>query len=125
DIRIGDAIILTKGIGVGVYAAALKKGELSGAGYAEMIASTTLLNRIGTELADDPAVHAMTDVTGFGLLGHGLEMARGGSLSLAIGLSDVPFLSQAQRLARGGFVTGASKRNWASYGSSVILPAGL
>src|SRR5436305_1325918 len=61
DIRIGDGIILTKGIGVGVYAAALKKGELSGAGYAEMIASTILLNRIGAELADDPAVHAMTD----------------------------------------------------------------
>src|SRR5205085_11140596 len=83
------------------------------------------LNRIGAELADDPAVHAMTDVTGFGLLGHGLEMARGGSLSLTIGLSGVPFLSQAQRFARAGFVTGASKRNWASYGSSVILPAGL
>ena len=123
DMKVGDAIILTKGIGVGVYSAALKKGELSGTGYAEMIASTTLLNRIGADLAKDEAVHAMTDVTGFGLLGHGLEMARGASLSLTINLPDVPFLSEAQLFARQGLVTGASKRNWASYGESVILPA--
>lgn len=123
DMKVGDAIILTKGIGVGVYSAALKKGELSGTGYAEMIASTTLLNRIGEDLAKDKAVHAMTDVTGFGLLGHGLEMARGASLSLTIRLPDVPYLSEAERFARQGFVTGASKRNWASYGESVILPA--
>jgi selenide,water dikinase len=122
DMRAGDAIILTKAIGVGVYSAALKKGELSGSGYAEMIASTTLLNRIGAELADDPDVHAMTDVTGFGLLGHGLEMARGASLSLTVALSAVPFFTEAQHLAKQGSVTGASKRNWASYGSSVILP---
>ena len=125
DMKVGDAIILTKGIGVGVYSAALKKGELPGSGYAEMIASTTLLNRIGADLAKDKAVHAMTDVTGFGLLGHGLEMARGASLSLTIRLPDVPFLSEAERFARQGFVTGASKRNWASYGESVILPADL
>jgi selenide,water dikinase len=125
DIRIGDAIILTKAIGVGVYSAALKKGDLSGPAYAEMIASTTLLNRIGAELANDPAVHSMTDVTGFGLLGHGLEMARGASLTLTIRLSDVPFLTEAQRLARQGLVTGASKRNWSSYGESVILPEDL
>ena len=125
DMKVGDAIILTKGIGVGVYSAALKKGELSGTGYAEMIASTTLLNLIGVDLAKDNAVHAMTDVTGFGLLGHGLEMARGASLSLTIRLPDVPFLSEAERFARQGLVTGASKRNWASYGESVILPADL
>jgi selenide,water dikinase len=90
-----------------------------------MIASTTLLNRIGAELANDPAVHAMTDVTGFGLLGHGLEMAHGASLTLTIRLSDVPFLTEAKRFARQGLVTGASKRNWSSYGESVILPEGL
>ena len=123
--KAGDAIILTKAIGVGIYSAALKRGELSGDGYAEMIASTTLLNRVGAVLAEDDAVHAMTDVTGFGLLGHGLEMARGASLSLAINLPDVPFFKEAERFARAGFVTGASKRNWASYGESVILPEGL
>jgi selenide,water dikinase len=121
----GDALILTKAIGIGVYSAALKRGELSGGDYAEMLASTTLLNSIGIDLADDPAVHAMTDVTGFGLLGHGLEMARGAALSLVIRLPEVPLLSQAESFARRGLVTGASKRNWLSYGEEVALPAGL
>ena len=123
--RPGDALILSKAIGVGVYSAALRKGELSGDAYAEMIASTTLLNRIGTDLAKDPAVHAITDVTGFGLLGHGLEVARGSKLALVIEASRVPLLKEAESLARKGFITGASKRNWASYGAEVILPAGL
>ncbi|MCC6947603.1 MAG: selenide, water dikinase SelD [Bradyrhizobiaceae bacterium] len=121
----GDAVILTKPIGVGIYSAAIKKGELDGAGYAEMIATTTLLNRIGTELSADPDVHAVTDVTGFGLLGHGLEMARGSNLSLVIEADKVPLLSEAAALAERGFITGASKRNWASYGGSVRLPAGM
>src|ERR1700730_15152709 len=80
--RAGDALILTKGIGVGVYSAAFKKEELPAGAHAEMMASTTLLNRVGHTLAQDEDVHAMTDVTGFGLLGHGLEMARGGGVSL-------------------------------------------
>jgi selenide,water dikinase len=121
--KAGDALILTKPIGVGVYSAALKKGELDGAGYAEMIATTTLLNRIGGEISDDSAVHAITDVTGFGLLGHGLEMARGSNASVVLEADRVPLLSKAAALAQRGFVTGASKRNWASYGDSVRLPA--
>lgn len=125
SVQSGDALILTKAIGVGVYSAALKKGELDGAGYAEMIASTTLLNRIGGDLADHGAVHAVTDVTGFGLLGHSLEMAKGADLSIIINAADVPLLTHASRLAEGGFITGASKRNWASYGESVRLPAGM
>ena len=87
-----------------------------GGGYAEMIATTTLLNRIGAELARDDDVHAMTDVTGFGLLGHGLEMARGSRLRLVIDAGAVPLLTRAADLARQGFVTGASQRNWTSYG---------
>jgi selenide,water dikinase len=121
--KAGDALILTKPIGVGVYSAVIKKGELDGAGYAEMIATTTLLNRIGGEISDDSAVHAITDVTGFGLLGHGLEMARGSNLTLVLDAATVPFLSKAETFAQRGFVTGASKRNWASYGDSVRLPA--
>jgi selenide,water dikinase len=121
--KAGDALILTKPIGVGVYSAAIKKGELDGAGYAEMIAATTLLNRIGGEISDDSAVHAITDVTGFGLLGHGLEMARGSNASVVLEADRVPLLSKAAALAQRGFVTGASKRNWASYGDSVRLPA--
>jgi len=122
DAKPGDAIILTKPLGVGIYSAAIKKGVLSPAGYAEMIATTTLLNRVGAELAKDAAVHAITDVTGFGLLGHGLEMARCSGLTLVIRAGDLPLLSEAAALARENFVTGASKRNWASYSESVILP---
>jgi selenide,water dikinase len=121
----GDALILTKALGVGIYSAAFKKGELSAAAYDEMVASTTLLNRVGADLAEDGAVHAVTDVTGFGILGHGLEMARGSGVTLKLRLSDLPFLTQAERLAREGRVTGASHRNWTSYGEGAVLPEGL
>ena len=121
----GDALILTKGIGTGIYSAALKKGALPPVCYEEMIASTTLLNSIGAELATDPEVHALTDVTGFGILGHGLEMARASGLSLRLSLTSIPFLWQARTLAEQGFITGASGRNWASYGADIVLPGGL
>jgi selenide,water dikinase len=125
DARPGDDLILTKALGVGIYSSAIKKGVLSDTAYAEMIASTTLLNRIGADLARDPAVHAVTDVTGFGLLGHALEMARGSDLTLTTSLQAVPVMSEAPRLAEAGCVTGASHRNWASYGAAVTLPDGL
>jgi len=120
--RPGDALILTKGIGIGVYSAAFKKEALSRDAYAEMIASTTLLNRVGHTLAQNEDVHGVTDVTGFGLLGHGLELARGGGVSLDIDYVRIPFLVQAEALAEAGYVTGASGRNWASYGDGVVLP---
>ncbi|HTO57417.1 MAG TPA: selenide, water dikinase SelD [Pseudomonadales bacterium] len=123
DARAGDALLLTKAIGVGIYSAAFKKNALSGPGYDELIATTTLLNKIGAELGNDPDVHAITDITGFGLLGHGLEMARGSKLSLTIRAADVPLLREAAALAESGFVTGASNRNWSSYGHDVSLPA--
>lgn len=121
----GDAIILTKPLGVGIYSAALKKGVLAPDAYQEMVASTTLLNRIGVELAKDPSVHAVTDVTGFGLLGHALEMARASQVSLVIRADDLPLLAEAATLAKEGLVTGASGRNWMSYGDAIILPRGL
>jgi selenide,water dikinase len=123
--RPGDALILTKGIGIGVYSAAFKKRALSDDAYAEMMASTTLLNRIGQKLAENEDVHAMTDVTGFGLLGHGLEMARASRLTLDIAYDRVPFLSNAESLVNAGHKTGASARNWASYGGEVTLPPDL
>ncbi len=123
--RAGDALILTKGIGVGIYSAAFKKQALPDDAYAEMIASTTLLNRVGATLAQDDDVHGMTDVTGFGLLGHGLELARGSHVGLDIGYDRIPFLAQAATLAAAGYVTGASGRNWESYGDGVILPPDL
>ena len=124
DVRPGDALILTKPIGVGIYSAAIKKSALAAAGYKEMLATTTLLNRIGADLARNEAVHAVTDVTGFGLLGHALEMARGSKLTLSIDLVAVPLLELAATLAKEGYVTGASQRNWVSYGTDVLLPPG-
>jgi selenide, water dikinase len=123
--RSGDALILTKGIGIGIYSAAFKKRALSDEAYEEMIASTTLLNRIGQVLGDNTDVHGVTDVTGFGLLGHGLEIARGARVRLTIEQSRVPFLDEAERLAQSGYITGASERNWASYGHQVVLPPEL
>jgi selenide,water dikinase len=123
--RAGDALILTKGIGVGIYSAAFKKQVLPADAYTEMLVSTTLLNRIGCELGKDEDVHAITDVTGFGLLGHGLEMARGSSLRIRLEQARIPFFKQAQALAEAGYVTGASNRNWNSYSDGVTLPADL
>jgi selenide, water dikinase len=122
DAKAGDALILTKGIGVGIYSAAIKKGALPAKSYAEMIASTTLLNKAGAELALMPEVHAITDVTGFGLLGHSLELARGSKLRLVVEAGKVPLLESAAHLAQEKFVTGASHRNWTSYGADVQLP---
>jgi selenide,water dikinase len=124
-VRPGDALVLTKPVGVGIYSAAIKKGALSPQRYAEMIGTTTLLNRIGAELAQDAEVHALTDVTGFGVLGHALEMARGSGLAIEIRVGDIPLLSGVADLAQEGFVTGASHRNWASYGAEVQLPSDL
>jgi selenide, water dikinase len=124
-VRAGDALILTKPIGVGIYSAAIKKGALGPSGYAEMIGTTTLLNRIGADLAQDEDVHAITDVTGFGLLGHALEMARGSELKLLIRSGDVPMMTEAAGLAQKGYITGASHRNWASYSEHVSLPLDL
>jgi selenide,water dikinase len=123
--KAGDALILTKALGVGIYSAAIRKNALSPEGYSEMVATTTLLNRVGADLAKDAAIHAVTDVTGFGLLGHALEMARGSKLTIVVRAGELPLLSDAAALAQKGFVTGASIRNWASYGDEVKLPAGL
>jgi len=122
DAKPGDALILTKALGVGVYSAAFKKEALPADAYQEMIASTTLLNRIGTTLAADDAVHAITDVTGFGLLGHALEVARGSGVTIRLDADRLPLFRHSEALVRQGFVTGASGRNWASYGTTIDLP---
>ena len=117
----GDVLILGKPLGVGIYSAAFKKELLSEEQYAEMIATMTRLNTPGPDLAALPGVHAMTDVTGFGLAGHGLEMARGSGLQARIDWAAVPLLSDARTLAEAGNITGASGRNWASYGEAITL----
>lgn len=123
--RPGDRLVLTKGLGVGIQGAALKRGLLTPEGYAAMLASCTQLNRLGADMPDIPGVHAMTDLTGFGLLGHALEMVRGTGLDLAVDVSAVPLLPGVAELAAAGVRTGASGRNWDSYGAEVRLGAGL
>ena len=123
--RVGDLLVLGMPIGVGVQSAALKKGALPPEGYAAMIASTTQLNTAGPELARLPGVHAITDVTGFALAGHALELARGAGLTLRIDWPRVPLLPGVRELAAQGLVTGASGRNWAAYGHEISLPAGF
>lgn len=123
DAQPGDVLVLGKPLGVGVLSAALKKGGLDEAGYEQMMATTTKLNTPGPELAALPGVHALTDVTGFGLAGHALELARGARCDIQIDWSTVPLLSGVRELATQGFVTGASGRNWSGYGAEVALPS--
>ncbi len=123
--RDGDVLVLTKGLGVGVFSAALKQDRLSAECYRTMIASMTQLNSVGREVAAMDGIHAMTDVTGFGLLGHALEMCRGAGLAARLRLPDVPVLPGAADLAQAGVGTGAATRNWDSYGAEVAAPAGL
>ena len=125
DAKVGDRLVLGKPLGVGVMSAALKQGRLGPEGYATMIASTTKLNTPGPELAALAGVHALTDVTGFGLAGHALEVARGARATVVIDWAAVPLLAGVRAFSAQGFVTGASGRNWGSYGDEVSLPAGF
>jgi selenide,water dikinase len=121
--RPGDALILTKPLGVGIHSAALKKGLLSDDGYRRMLASTTQLNTPGIELGGEAAVHALTDVTGFGLLGHLLEVCRGSGVGARIDAARIPVHPGVLELIGQGIVTGASARNWAGYGGAVTIEA--
>lgn len=121
DAKVGDRLILGKPIGVGVLSAALKKDALPAEGYAQMIANTTKLNTPGPDLAKLDGVHALTDITGFGLAGHVLEMARGSNTTVHIDMARVPLITGVRQLAAQGMVTGASGRNWAAYGGEIRL----
>ncbi len=121
DAKPGDKLILGKPLGVGIYSAALKKLALDEAGYRAMIDSTTRLNTAGRALGEISDVHALTDVTGFGLLGHVLEICKGSHVSATIEWSRVPLLPGVRELVARGHKTGASARNWSSYGAAVAL----
>jgi selenide, water dikinase len=123
--RAGDALLLGKPLGVGILSAAFKKERLGEVHYRTLIDTTTRLNLAGPELAKLSGVHAMTDVTGFGLLGHLLEMCRGAGLSAGVSMSRVPLLDNVLAFAQAGYVTGASARNWMSYGADVHLDSQL
>jgi selenide,water dikinase len=119
--RAGDVLILGKPLGIGILSAALKKGKLSESGYRQMIEWTTKLNTPGEALAAMSAVHALTDVTGFGLAGHLLEICRGSRLGAEVDFSSVPVIGEALDWVKQGVATGASTRNWAGYGHEVEL----
>jgi selenide,water dikinase len=122
--RAGDALVLGKPLGVGILSAALKKGKITAAGYRQMIEYTTQLNTPGEPLAEMPEVHAVTDVTGFGLAGHLLEICRGSKVAAEVRFDAVPMIAEALDWAKQGVATGASDRNWKGYGADVQLPAG-
>ncbi len=122
---VGDKLVLGKPIGVGILSAALKKGRLQDTGYKAMIEATTKLNTPGTKLGTLDAVHALTDVTGFGLLGHLLEIAKGSCVGAKLDWASIPLLPQALDFAAEGVATGASGRNWTGYGERVRLGAAI
>ncbi|MFZ9409145.1 MAG: selenide, water dikinase SelD [Burkholderiaceae bacterium] len=121
DAQAGDVLILGKGLGVGIYSAALKKEKLSPQHYKEMIQSTTQLNTVGAQLGADSSVHALTDITGFGLAGHLLEIARGSDLDAVVSALALPVLPGVKELIAQGHFTGASTRNWEGYGNAVAI----
>jgi selenide,water dikinase len=123
--RDGDVLILSKPLGIGILSAALKKNLLTPAGYDEMVRWTTRLNVTGTRLAEMPGVHAITDVTGFGLAGHLLEICRGSHLSATVEFGKLPLIEEAVTHVKAGIATGASTRNWDSYATEVVLPPGM
>ena len=123
--KVGDVLVMSKPLGVGILSAALKKEMLPPAGYAKMIEVTTQLNKPGIALAALDGVHALTDITGFGLAGHTLELARGAKVEIQIEWASMPLIAGVRELAALGCVTGASGRNWESYGTDVTLPDGF
>ena len=123
--KAGDKLILGKQLGVGIYSAALKKDQLRASDYEAMVATTTQLNTPGPVLACLDGVHAVTDVTGFGLAGHLLEVCKGSGLRARVSYADLPLLPRAREFVQAGLMTGASGRNWASYGDKVCLAPNL
>ena len=122
DARPGDVLVLGKPLGVGILSAALKRDHLSAEGYDSLVSTATKLNTPGPELAEIDGVHAVTDVTGFGLAGHALEIARASACQVVVNWDEVPLLPGVRDLAASGYVTGASARNWSAYGSDIQLP---
>lgn len=121
----GDLLILTKPLGIGILSAALRQGQLNDEAYAQMLKWTTTLNKVGAKLASICGVHAMTDVTGFGLAGHLLEVCKTSCVQATLPFAKLPFIAQAIQLAQQGFATGASTRNWQSYGEHIKLPQNM
>ncbi|MBL0342054.1 MAG: selenide, water dikinase SelD [Bacteroidetes bacterium] len=117
--QVGDRLFLTKKLGIGILATASKKDILSAEDLQTAIESMTTLNKIGEELGKLDGVHALTDVTGFGLLGHLAEMTEGSGLSATIFMKNVPVIPAVQKYLDAGAVPGGTHRNWKSYGENI------
>ncbi len=123
--KAGDVLILGKSLGTGILSNAFKKSELDDEGYRQLVETTTRLNSIGIEFGKIPTVHAMTDVTGFGVLGHLLEICRGSNLAAQLSWAELPILAVAAALAKQGHNTGAGDRNWLAAKDHVTLPGDI
>ncbi|WP_281889771.1 selenide, water dikinase SelD [Paenibacillus sp. YYML68] len=121
----GDKLILTKPIGVGILTTSIKKDQLNADEVAQVTKVMATLNKTAAETMEPYDVHACTDVTGFGLLGHALEMARGGQVGVRIAQPNVPLLPRVRELAEAGFVPGGTKNNYAHLEGAVTFPADL
>jgi selenide,water dikinase len=120
--RPGDRLFLTKPLGIGILATAEKNGQLRPEDVGKAAASMTRLNSIGTKFAQLQSVHAMTDVTGFGLLGHLLEMCRASKVSAELDFAAIPQLGDLASYLAAGMAPGGTRRNWASYGDAIDCP---
>ncbi|MFN2440227.1 MAG: selenide, water dikinase SelD [Chitinophagaceae bacterium] len=121
----GDLVFLTKPIGTGILATALKRGLLQDEHYKILIEQMTALNKIGEELGKLDNVHAMTDVTGFGLLGHLIEMAEGSGLSAEVNYSAIKKVDGVDEYLQQRTIPDATFRNWNSYSSKVHFEKGV
>jgi selenide,water dikinase len=110
-IQAGDALILTKPLGTGIITTALKKGKAPKESMQDAVAAMTTLNKTASQIMRNYPVHACSDITGYGLLGHGMEMASGSSVTLIFESTKLPLLPRARRLAEKGYLTGGCKRN--------------
>ncbi|ALQ51138.1 selenide, water dikinase SelD [Nitrosomonas ureae] len=123
--QIDDVLILGKPLGIGILSAALKNDLLSDIGYHQMIKYTTQLNSVGSILGNLNGIHAMTDITGFGLVGHLLEVCKGSNLGAEIIFNDIPLIETAVELALQGISTGGGNKNWINYKSSLEIDGKL
>jgi len=117
--KVGDHLFLTKPLGVGILSTASKKGEIIDEHLQVSIDNMTKLNSIGMELGQLDGVNALTDVTGFGLLGHLIEVCEGSAVSAEINLNMVPILPNVHNYLDKGCIPGGTGRNWDSYGHKV------
>jgi selenide,water dikinase len=121
----GDQLFLTKAIGTGLLSTALKRGVLQEGHYEVLIQQLTTINKLGAQLGQLKGVHAMTDVTGFGLLGHAIEMAEGSGISMSLQYNAIKKMEGVDEYLKQRTIPDATYRNWNSYNSKVQFEKGV